>query len=65
MHAATVKNTRSANNVRLTGHHVVDPIGSSVTLIFVKPAENLKIVPHIRNVTRSDSRRRYGDISRR
>lgn len=30
-----VKNIRSANNVRLTGHHVADPIGSSVTLIFM------------------------------
>lgn len=29
----------------------------------MKPAENLKIVPHIRNVTRSDARRYYGDTS--
>lgn len=34
-HTAMVKNIRSANNVRLTGHHVADPIGSSVTLIFM------------------------------
>lgn len=33
-----VKNIRSANNVRLTGHHVADPIGSSVTLIFMYEA---------------------------
>lgn len=37
LHARTamVKNIRSANNVRLTGHHAADPIGSSVTLIFM------------------------------